>query len=162
MAFSLLTPQPAKRDASLNYDDIGPGLYEDETALVLDDGSLVAVSVVPMWLANGAGVAFTGYARLMNADGSTMQCAFGNHVETNLNHSADALTVQSLGVETIAREIMLAMLGEEPTLRDVDGEQHPLIGWGEEFRANVSIRAAKNAVATTGPLAINPANILGL
>lgn len=164
MAYTLMTPQPAQRAAELDYDDVGPGLYNDETALALDEDTFVAVSVVPKWLENGGGVAFTGYARWINEDGSTHLSQYDQHIETNLNFTADAPTVQKWGVNAIAKEIILAMLGEEPTLvvHEEGAEERPLINWSSDMKLNVNIRYQIECVEQTGPTAIDAGNILGL
>jgi hypothetical protein len=152
MSYTLLSPQPAQRDSSLADDEIGPGLYPDEAAVELDDGSLVAVSAVAKWQENGAGVILTGCARHIDADGTTHLCPYGAHVETSFSHTAGAGQVAQVGVDAIAKEMMLAMLGEPLT---------GLVQWSPELLTNVSIRAAIAAVASTGPTAINPASLLG-
>lgn len=163
MSYTLLNPQPGPRDAELDWNDAGPGLYPDESALTLEDGTLVAVSVVPKWLENGAGVAFTGWARWMNEDGSTRLCEHGQHIESSVSYTASAPQVAELGVPAIAKELLLVLLGEPLTQQTLDDDTDmDLIPWSPEFNLNASIRHAITAVEHTGPVAINPANILGL
>lgn len=160
MSFTLITPQPAPRSSALDYDDVGPGLYAGETALELDTGDLVAVSVESQWLENGAGVAFKSCARWINADGSTRLCPNDCHIETNASHTADAVSVQAHGVAALGKEMLLLVLGEEPTLITIDGEEVPIIGWSADVRLNASIRHALACSAETGTS--DPATLLGL
>lgn len=167
MAYTLLTPQPGPRDESLSWDDLGPGLYSDETALVLDTGELIAVSVVPKWMENGGGVSFTGWARWMEADGQTKLCGHGQHVETAFTYHADAASVEAKTIPFIAKEMIHLLLGEELTTEELtneDGSKMVINAcmWNEDIKLNASIRHALKAVASTGPVAINAANILGL
>jgi hypothetical protein len=166
MAYELLNPQPGPRDDSLGWDDLGPGLYNDETALVLDSGELIAVSVVPKWMENGSGVAFTGWARWIEADGQTHLCQHGQHVETAFTYHAIAVIVDKYGIPFIAKEMLHMLLGEPLTMvEDVDQDGNPMsyptLMWSDEVRLNASIRHALKSVSETGPLAINAANLLG-
>lgn len=150
MTYSKLDPQPA-------------GLSANETALQLDDGTLVAVAVVPTWLPNGAGVAFAGTARHIIADGTTQACPQGQDVQTGFTHAAtvtDADTSDKIGA--IAKEILLAMLGEPPTMTTVNGEEVPALPLSDEVRSNVNIRLHAAIAASTGTGAIDPATVLGL
>ena len=167
MAYSLLTPQPGPRDESLSWDDLGPGLYEDETALVLDSNELIAVSVVPKWLENGGGVSFKGWARWMEPNGQTRLCAHGQHIVTSFSCNVDAVLIEQHGVEFIAKELLHALLGEPLTTfesQDQEGNAVTLntLMWSDEVLLNASIRHALQSVSHTGPMAINAANILGL
>lgn len=168
MAYELLQPQPDRRAESLEWDDLGPGLYADETALQLDDGTLVAVSVVPKWMENGGGVSFTGWARWINSDGETHVCGHGQHVETAFTHHADAAFIQEHGIPFVAKEMIHLLLGEELTMQTLTNEETgnsvdvPVMGWSVDVKLNASIRNALKSVEMTGPTAINAANILGL
>lgn len=167
MAYELLKPQPGARDASLAWEDLGPGLYGDETALKLDDGTLVAVSVEPKWLENGGGVVFTGWCRWIDADGQTHLCGHGQQVETAFTHNADAAQIQEHGVQFIAKEMIHLLLGEALTTVEVTNEggklvDHPVTNWNGDIVLNASIRHAIKSVEATGPNSIDAANILGL
>lgn len=164
MSYTLLDPQPGPRADTLSYDQAGPGLYPDETALLLDDGTLVAVSVTPKWLDNGGGVDFKGYARWIEADGTTKLDAFGQHVEVCLSHAPDAVTVQQFGVPKMAKDVLLTMLGEtrELVVHEEGAEPAVITAWSSDFLANVRIRDHIAIVDHTGPNAIDPTSLLGL
>lgn len=149
MGYSKADPQPGARDAALAYEDIGPGLYPDETAVKLDTGELVAVSVRPEWLANGSGVALRGWARWIDADGRTHLCPSGQDVELEFCHTASAVDVAAHGVPALAAEVLKLLLGEEPAEVEIDDGTAPLIGWSPEVRLNASIRHAITSVAAT-------------
>lgn len=164
MAYTKLEPQPARRAADLDYNDVGPGLYSDETALALDDDTHVAVSVETKWMENGGGVQFAGYARWINEDGSTRLTAHNQHIESNLNYSAGAADVQKFGVSAIAKDILLTMLGEERELvvHEEGADPAPMIAWSEDFKLNVNIRYQIECAESSGPDAVDPSDILGL
>lgn len=160
MAFAIAAEQPPPRAAELAWDDVGPGLYADETALELDDGTIVAVSVEPKWLANGGGVSFTAWARWIEADGTAKLSPHEDWIETTLTHHADPFTVERLGVAGVAKELLLAVLGEPATMRDVDGQAVAELPLSADIRRNVSIRTALRSVADTGPAAIDAGAVL--
>lgn len=139
MAYTLLDPQPSN-------------LTGTEVALDLGGGVFVAVSVTPTWLSNGAGVGFTGSARVIDAEGVAQTCPNGQAIESYIGHTADAPTVQALGVPTISKECLLALLGE-PLTPDT-------VHWSDEFLLNTSIRHAVTSAAATAPS--SAASLLGL
>lgn len=157
MGHSLMSTPPPRRseemldrapaeDGVAPYDIVAPGLYPDESAVVLDEGSAVAVSVERRRLPTGAGVAFTAWARWIEGDGATMLDAHGQEVETIATWTADPPTLDRHGADALAREMLLAVLGEAPTLLppgpDLELPERPVIAWTDEWRANVSVRAA--------------------
>jgi hypothetical protein len=116
---------------------------------------------------NNGGVSFTGWCRWIDADGQTHLCGHGQHVETAFTFHAPAPLVQELGVSFIAKEMILALLGEqldtvERTNEAGEAVTLPTMGWSEEVRLNASIRHALKAVTDTGPEAVNAASLLGL
>lgn len=161
MSYKKLTTQPPARDAMLSYGQNGPGLYHDETAIELDDGTIVAVSVERHWLANGAGIAFHGYARWIEDDGSTKTAPNHAHVEASFSYTADPVTLNQHSEDDIATEIALVMIGEEPKLlRPVPQEtgpdvMHPVVDLSEEARLNASVRHQVKAVTATRSSQIN-------
>ena len=104
------------RDKALAYEDVGPGLYEDETVLRLATGELVAVSVERAWLANNAGVVFRAWARLIEDNGTTRRTRDRAEVETVLPYSCTPHELETFGVDALAKEGLLAVLGEAPTM----------------------------------------------
>lgn len=161
MTYTKLATQPPQRDPTLPYDAVAPGLYPDETAVTLDDGTLVAVSVERHWLSNGGGIAFHGYGRWINADGSTELAPNGAHVEATHAFTADPLTLQAFGEDDIATEVALLVLGEQPKLlKSVPQESgpstvQPVLDVSDEARLNASIRHQVKAVTATRSSAIN-------
>ena len=152
MSYSKLTEQPPLRAADVPYDDIAPGLYPDEIAVLLDDGTLVAVSVERHWQANGSGTAFHGYARWINEDGSTKTAPNGAHVEPSISFHADSFTLAEYGEDALATDVARLVLGEELELwRDVPEENGPpsrvpVINIPEDLRVGASIRNQVRAV----------------
>ncbi|MDH7971033.1 hypothetical protein QH494_02470 [Sphingomonas sp. AR_OL41] len=128
------------------------GLAIGEQAVTLDDGHVIAVAVTPAWLANGAGVVISATARWIDRDGCSHTCPEGQHVTLTFSHTADGAAVARHGVQTLAREVLLMVLGEDATLIDYengDGSTHsaPLIPWSDDVRLNASIRRAIACVA---------------
>lgn len=165
MSYIALAPQPGARDPALGPDEVGPGLYPGETALALDSGECVAVSVTPRWLENNAGVAFQAWARWIEADGAT-KLIDGQHVETAFTHTGSATEVADRTVAALAKEMLLIVLGETATRITIDdgaggSMEVDLIPLGEQVRLNVSIRRAI-ACAEAAAAAGDPATLLGL
>lgn len=191
MAFKKLTKQPPHRSEALAWGDNGPGLHGDEVAVQLDTGERVAVSVEPKWEPNNTGLALHAWARLIHADGSSFEDptgavdADGRPIvfETSVTMNVPASFVELYGEKALGREMMLAVLGEPPTMVKVavdkkkaaaDAAAAPagtvlqpaaaeqaIIPMSEEARRNASIRSAiaTMKIATGG---INPADALGL
>lgn len=155
MSYTKVDPQPAPRGDMLAYDAIGPGLYPDETAIELDDGTLIAVSVERHWQANGSGIAFHGYARWINADGSTQTAPNGAHVEASYSFNADPVTLSQFPEDDIATEVALLVIGEQPKLmRSVPQKTGPattqaVVDPSDEARLNASVRHQVKAVTAT-------------
>lgn len=159
MGFKVKTQQPEARGPGLAVTAVAPGLFGEEKAIELDDGTFVALSVVPRWLPNGAGVDFAGKARLIEADGSAKLCPLGQPIVTTLNFNAGPGLVDELGedgVDLLAKEVALALLGEPPELtRDVpaDGGKKvkvATVDLSPEVKLNCSVRKAKKIAAATG------------
>lgn len=168
MSYTKLAEQPGPRAGDLEGTDLGPGLFPNETALRLETGHYVAVSVATRWLEGGHGVAFTACARWITGEGETRTGPEGQHVKVEFSHHAAAETVPEVyTVEQIARELLLAVLGEPPTMVDLsvaEGEapqQQPLIPLSEQVRAAASIRNAITA-ATATAAAADPGALLGV
>jgi hypothetical protein len=136
MPYTKLDPQISRRDEALAYDDVGPGLYADETAVELDTGELVAASVSTQWMANGGGIAVTACARWIDSDGQTQLCGHAQHIEVTSSHSFDAGYVALHGAAALSRDVLMLVLGEETTIGT----------WSEEVKLNTSIRRAITCV----------------
>jgi hypothetical protein len=131
------------------------GLAAGEAAVVLAGGETAAVSVSSRWLENGGGVAFVAGARWIDPDGVTRLCPNGQQIRVEATHSADPHSVREFGVDAISRELLLAVLGEDPTLIERMGEggafEAPMLMHGEEWRMNASIRHAIDTASATAP-----------
>lgn len=100
------------------YDTVAPGLYPDETAYELDTGEKVAVSVETYWQENGEGVSFIGFARCIDEDGSSKVTSDGKQVETAYSYVAPAVMVNQYGVNAIATDVALMLLGQDTRLTE--------------------------------------------
>jgi hypothetical protein len=132
------------------------GLAADEAAAMLDGGHLVAVAVSSRWLSNNAGILIVARARWIDEDGAPRSCPHGQEIVTEAAHSADAASVQAHGVAALCREMMLAVLGEPPTLVQRQGEdgafEAPMLLHSPEWRLNASIRHAIDTASATAPV----------
>ncbi len=119
MSYTLVQPQPQGLDAG-------------EVMYMLEDGSTyVAVSLVPSWLPNGAGVEFRAKARWVDENGMQNTDGDGNPVCTEYSTSQDAYHVNQYGVPALAKDVLLLLLGEPPELTKevpVGGVQFPDVG----------------------------------
>ncbi len=149
MACTIISPKPAN-------------CADNETALNVDSSTIIAVSVVPKWLDNGAGMSFSGTCRLIDDAGNTQIDGHGQEITTALNHSSDHNEVDTLGVDTIAQQISFALIGQPLTTRVVDGETVPLIPFSDDALANANIQKAKTVAAMSNPNTINIGDVLGL
>ena len=160
MPYTKMKKQPARRKHPMP-DALARGLYEDETAVTLDDGTLVAVSVERHWQENGSGIAFHAYARHIQADGQTNTAPNGAHVEAAVTFNADPVTLSQFGEDAIATELARLTLGEEHQLfRDVPQEdgstkQEPVVAISDVAKLNCNIRHQVRAVQATRSSAIN-------
>lgn len=121
--YSVITPQPA-------------GLQPAETAVELADGTRVAVSVRAVREPNNTGLTLTGVARCLDLPG----------VRASFTHVASAEDVISQGTDAIAKQLILALLGE-PTI----------IPWSADLLSSVSI---KNAVALAAATKVDLSKVL--
>ena len=133
--YKKMAKSPGRRDPELQrkdlmientnqraYDLNVPGLFDDEEALELDTGELVAASVEPEWLPNG--VALHAWLRWMNEDGSSKE-VHGKPIELSLSHSFDHETLRRHSLKALAKEMVQVMLGEPPTMTPVVGLPQP-------------------------------------
>lgn len=113
---------PGQTEPLVPYDLVAPGLYPDETVFQLDTGEEIALSVSSARKPSGAGMDFTGWARVITGDGSTLRDAAGEEMEVEFRHTVTMPAFELLdGPDAraevkISREIMLLMLGGEPTM----------------------------------------------
>lgn len=109
----LLSHQPAEGNASnpAPYDLNAPGLYPNETVVEIA-GEQVAVSVDAEWLPNNSGVALHGFARWLNADGSTKESELGHPLETSISNTFDNGWIDKHGLQALTDATMKMVLGE--------------------------------------------------
>lgn len=113
-----------------------------ETAIQLDDGSLVAVACTRA--AAGNAVVFTATARAIDGQGAALLTAAGEPIATVLTHQDR----DPAAADLIARDCLLAVLGE-PVER---------VPWGDDYLRDVSIRNAISINAV--PATVNAAEVL--
>lgn len=116
MGYKVAKVEIGPRDASLAWGDPGPGLHADESVLELEGGQLVAVSVETKWPENNSGLALHGWARLIQADGASKTDPEGKVIETSISVNCDQQLVDAHGAKKLAKEVLLAVLGEPPTM----------------------------------------------
>lgn len=115
-------------EAIIPYDLVAPGLYPDETVFQLDSGEEIAISVSTARMPNGGGMSFRGWARVITGDGSTLLDAAGEEMELEFVHIVTPTAFAALDVAgdpaegKIAKEIVLLMLGEAPTMVPIEND----------------------------------------
>lgn len=113
---------------------------DGETVVQLDTGALAAVSCTRKRV--DAGVAYHAVARAITEDGQPVTLPDGRAVRTELKHSVTAARMEELGDDAIARECLLAVLGEPVT---------GLFPWPDVVLSSVSLRISLQAATVTGP-----------
>lgn len=115
----------------------------------LNTGSLVALSIATA-PTPAATLACTASCWLVDADGDP-QAVAGIPVLSVFQHAADVAQIQALGVQAIAAALRDLLLGDPP-------DDPPAIPWGDQLRAQVSIRnVIAVAVAAGTPIDWTPA-----
>jgi len=112
---------------------------DGEQVVELDTGALVATSCTRERVATG--VAFRAKARAIGPDGAEVQDAMGRAVVTELSHVAPVAVVEAETADAIARDCLLAVLGE-PVTRP----------WADVLLSSVSIRVSLAAAPISGPV----------
>jgi len=156
MSYTKMSTQPEARASDAV--GIAPGLYTGEIAVTLDDtGDSVAVFVEGAPTDNNSGIAYYASARAINADGSTI--VHGDvQIVTEMTHNADHGSVDAIGADVLAKNCVLAVLGEIiQAIPNTDPAQ-PVIAADAMTLANWSIRtmlsASSNATAITTASAV--------
>jgi hypothetical protein len=147
------------------YDEVGPGLYPDESVYTLDTGEDVAISVKPQWAPNGAGVTLYVWGRWINEDGSTKLDVDGQEVEVAYTHGFNTAAIEEHGLSLLMKEMLLLVLGEEaeaelevPTDKDTP-DKIKVLHAPQDVRLGASIRHAIKHVKEAGDLKL-PADLL--
>lgn len=111
----------------------------DETVVQLDTGALAAVSCTRKRV--DAGVAYHAIARAISASGLPVLLPDGRPVRTEHKHTVTAGRMEELGDDAIARECLLAVLGEPIT---------GLFPWPDVVLTGISLRISVQAAAVSG------------
>lgn len=160
MTISIITNTIPLRDEALAWDELGPGRYPGEVAVKLATNELVAVSVVPQWLENGAGVSLDGNARWIQPDGTTKLSPDGKHVEANLITTVTAADVAEFGLEPLAKDVALLIVGQDAkVMRTADAANdvpaRPVIALAEAEKNSVSIKTAADMVTAANSFSLS-------
>lgn len=156
MSYTKMTTQPAAR--APDAQGIAPGLYPGEIAVTLDDtGAAVAVYVEGSPTDNNAGIDYYASARAINADGSTIVHS-NVQIVTEMHYNADHGSVSVIGADVLAKNCILAVLGEAIQPIPNTNPPHPVIAADAATLANWSIRsmlsASNNATTITTASAV--------
>lgn len=111
----------------------------NEQVVILDSGDYVAVSCTLARVPSG--VSFHAKARAIDQGGMPILDANGEKVETEFIHSVPASVVDSTGSVEIARDCMMAVLGE-PTITK----------WADVLLSDANIRISIYAAPIDGPI----------
>ena len=120
---------------------LGPG----EEAVILDDGSRVAVSCIVRRMPHSNDQVYHAKARHIDEEGTTLRDAHGQLVVTEHQHTATSQQIALHGDLALRKEVMLLVMGEEATMV----EEFPVLPVEDRLRENCSIRRAICAAATT-------------
>ena len=142
MPYTLHTGTIDPRDPELPFEEVGPGLYADETVYELDSGELVAASIRTDRHGPTGGLTFRAWVRAINEDGSTKLDTLEQEVEIEHHHLAAPGMLEKRGSTDIAKDVLHLLLGEPLAKRDVDGEQAEWLAVSDEVREALSIRNA--------------------
>lgn len=111
-----------------------------EIAVELDTGELVAVGCGRSRV--DSGVEFHARARVIVETGASVRDANGKPIVTEFRHAAPVGIVDATGADVIARDCMLAVMGEPVEV----------VSWGNALLAGVSIRVSLAAAQISGPV----------
>lgn len=110
-----------------------------EIAVELDSGDIVAVACIRKRV--DAGVCYHATARAIEADGTARLYPNGAPLQTGMKHGVSVERVETLTDDAIARECLLAVLGEP-----LQG----LFAWSDVNLSAWSIRVSIAAAAVSG------------
>lgn len=127
----------------INHDQ--EGLGPNEEAVILDDGSRIAVSCVVRRMTHSNDQVYHGKARHIGEDGITLMDAHGQHIITEHQHTATSQQIALHGDLALRKEVMLLVMGEEATMV----EEFPVLPVEDRLRENSSIRRAIASAAAT-------------
>ena len=128
-----------------DIENLEPG----ETAVELDDGSLVAVGCKHLRCTISQNPVFEVWGRWINEQGETRKDAHGNAVETRHRHSATPAQVDLHGRDKMIRACLCLALGEPIETFKVDDGEIEILPLAHEIKSSTSIRNAVDAAART-------------
>lgn len=108
----------------------------NETVVQLDTGDYVAVSCEREH--SGGTMRFYANARVIDEQGNTIANALGSPLKSSLSYVVDIPVVEDQGAGVIARDCLLAVLGE------------PVGRWDAQWLASASIRSHLIAAPSVG------------
>ena len=108
----------------------------NETVVQLDTGDYVAVSCEREHI--GGSMRFYANARVIDEQGNTIANAMGSPLKSALSYSVDIPVVEAQGADVIARDCLLAVLGEQ------------VARWDAQWLASASIRSHLIAAPSVG------------
>jgi hypothetical protein len=107
-----------------------------ETVVQLDSGEYVAVRCDREH--SGGCMVFRAYARVIDEAGQTLSNTIGKAMESSVAYTVQIPIVESEGADVIARDCLLAVLGE------------PVGRWDAQWLASASIRSHLIAAPSVG------------
>lgn len=133
MSYTVVSPQPS-------------GLNAGETAVTLDDGTIVAVSATSSVQPTSGSPVIAATARAINADGSPKCLSDGSPIAVEFRHTSCPQEVTDAGgIAAVQKCVLLAVLGEPPAPLWTDPSCTTML-------ANASIRTMLAAAAHAGPV----------
>lgn len=133
MSYVKTDPQPAN-------------LQSGETAVTLDDGTIVAVSAINVPQSNGAPSAICARGRVIKSDGTAVDDPQGQPVESAFAYTTTAEAANDPAQFTAAQKDCLMVVLGEPTTTILTDPMHA------SALANASIRNRLAALAIAGPV----------
>jgi hypothetical protein len=123
---------------------VPPGLNPGETAVTLDDGSIIAVQAVSSVQDTSGCPVIAATARAINADGSPKTMPDGSPIASTFNHTSCTQEVTDAGgIDKVQKCVLMAVLGEPTAPLWPDPSSAPML-------ANASIRTYLASAAHAG------------
>ena len=125
---------------------VPPGLNPGETAVTLDDGSIIAVQAVSSVQDTSGCPVIAATARAINADGSPKTMPDGSPIASTFNHTSCTQEVTDAGgIDKVQKCVLMAVLGEPTAPLWQDPSAATML-------ANASIRTYLASAAHAGPV----------
>lgn len=122
------------------------GLNPGETAVTLDDGSIIAVQATCSVQDNSGCPVIAATARAVKADGSPQTLPDGSPVASAFRHTSCAQEVTDAGgIAAVQKCVLMAVLGEPTAPLWQDPSAGPML-------ANASVRTYLASAAHAGPV----------